>query len=207
VYVNRNTFFSATREFLKTSWTHETHYWGLNSLILQHWTSISGKLGVLWVQRFKHFYSLFQNTDSILNVISIFVFVANRLELRSVDRTQAQTHAHKHTHTRTNTHTHIHTHTRTKTHTHTNTVGSTCRRGRYLHKTQQTQEANIHALKEIRTCGRTIGRRPHGHRDRRLFIYSILNSFLLQTLNSYFVMYSFKLSVNIFRRKFLSTLL
>jgi hypothetical protein len=43
---------------------------------------------------------------------------------------------------------------------------------------------------------------PHGHRDRRLFIYCILNSFFLRTLNSSFVMDSFKLSAYIFDSNF-----
>jgi len=90
VYVNRDTFISATREFLKTSCTHETHYWGLNSLTMLRWTSTSEKFRALWVQRSKHFYSLFQNTDSSLNAISIFFFVINRLGLRPLDHTHGR---------------------------------------------------------------------------------------------------------------------
>ena len=105
--VNRHTFISATRDFLNTSWTHETHYWGLKSLNMLQWTSTSAKLRVLWVQTSKHFYSLFQKIDSILNIISTFLFVINRLKLRSLDHTQKYTH--------TNTHTHTHTHTQIPT--------------------------------------------------------------------------------------------
>jgi hypothetical protein len=47
-------------------------------------------------------------------------------------------------------HTHTHTHTHTHGRTSLNERSARCR-GRYLHKTQQTQDTNIHALSGIRT--------------------------------------------------------
>ena len=49
---------------------------------------------------------------------------------------------------------------------------SALRRGRYLHNTQQTQEAKSHALNEIRICYRskqtaTVNHRSHGRRKRQ----------------------------------------
>jgi hypothetical protein len=113
--------FQLQENFLRQA-AHMKHYWGLNSLTLLRWTSTSGKLCVLWVQRSKHFYSLFQNIDSIPNVLSTSVFVVNRLMLKSLDHTNTHIYTHArartHTHAHTKTHQHIHTH---KTHTHKNT--------------------------------------------------------------------------------------
>ena len=68
--------------------------------------------------------------------------------------------------------------------THTHTFGRTalhewsaCRRGRYLYKTQQTQEANIQPLKGFQTqnpsnqTAADLRLRPHGHLDRRRRTY------------------------------------
>jgi hypothetical protein len=103
---------------------------------------------VLGVQRVKHFYSLFQNTESILNAIFIFLFVINRLEMRSLDhththtQTHTHTHTHKHTHKHTHTHTNTHTHTRIHKHTHThiNTTDSPSQRLTTQHTTNPTDE-------------------------------------------------------------------
>jgi len=80
-------------------------------------------------------------------------------------------------------HTPLGTHARTHTHTHTHgrtapNERSDRRRGRYLHKTQQTHETNIHARRGIRTrdpsnqADADLRSRPYGHQDRLLFILS-----------------------------------
>jgi len=95
--------------------------------------------------------------------------------------TYTHTHTHAHTHT---THTHT-THTHTHPHTHTHTASWTplnkwpaCRRGRYLHNTQQTRETNIQALSGILThnpskreaADRRL--RPHGHHRTEQLVIS-----------------------------------
>jgi hypothetical protein len=82
-------------------------------------------------------------------------------------------------HTQLNTYTHIHAHT------YTHTPGrpllnewSACRRGRYLHTTQQTQQTNIHAFSGIRNrdssnqAAADLRLRPQGHRVWRTNIYT-----------------------------------
>ena len=62
-------------------------------------------------------------------------------------------------------------HTITHTHTHSLSEWSARRRRRYSHKTQQTQETNTHAPREIRTRDPShqavpdLRLRPQGHRD------------------------------------------
>ena len=63
-----------------------------------HLTRTSGKLRDLWVQRLKHFYSLFQNADSILN---IYIFISYKPPRDDVYRPhKTQTHTHTNTSTR-----------------------------------------------------------------------------------------------------------
>ena len=58
----------------------------------------------------------------------------------------------------------------------------TCRRDRYLHKTQQTLETNSHAVSRIRTynpsdlAAADVSLRPHGRRHRHVFICNTLLS-------------------------------
>ena len=152
------------------------HYWGLNCLTVQYWTSSYGKLCILWVQRFKQFYSLFQNTDSILNVISIFV--TNGFEMRSLVRATTHTHAHAHTHTHTHTHTHKHSRNSPSQRPIT---------------TQNTRKPTSMPSATFQTPVTTI-EQPNTARpwDRRLFMCCVLNSFFLKTLNSFVVIQSFK---------------
>ena len=73
-----------------------------------------------------------------------------------------------HTQLDTQTHTHTHTHTHTLVWTPLK-VWSTRRRGRYLHRTKQTQGTKIHTLSGIRTSNPTavyLRRTLPGHRDR-----------------------------------------
>jgi len=102
----------------------------------------------------------------------------DRLIWRLLNHIKWHTHTHIHIHTYIHTHTHTHTnmHTRTHAHTHTHThhrtrlkEWSAHGRGRYLHKTRQTQETNIHAFSGIRNrdpsnrASTDPRHRPHGH--------------------------------------------
>ena len=186
MYFNRNTFISATRQFLKTSCTHETHYWGLNSLTMLQWTSTSGKLRVFEYSVWNTSTVRFKSPIQFCSVISIFVFVVNRLRLRSVD--------HSLTHSLTHQHKHGSIIPSQKPITTKNTT-----KPRYKH-TCPERELNLFYLQSTDLT-------PHGHKERRLFIYCILNKFFLKTFNSSFDMDRFKISANIFRCKFLSALL
>jgi hypothetical protein len=147
-----------------------------------HWTNTFGKLCVLWVQRFKYFYSLFQNTDSNPNVFCKFLCVVDRLAMWSLDHTNTHTKTHTYTHTNR---THIRNNLPQRPITTQNTTNP-----RYEHPCPE-RDSNLRYLQ-------STGRRPHGHRERRLSIHFTLNSFFLKKLNSYSAMYSFKLAANIF---------
>jgi hypothetical protein len=82
--VKRDTFITATREFVKPSCTHETllrfKLSDHSALNKHYWITVFCEYDVS-----KRFINLFQKTSYILNLRS-FLFVVNRLELRSLEQ-------------------------------------------------------------------------------------------------------------------------
>ena len=82
---------------------------------------------------------------------------------------------------------HTHTHTQTQDRNPLN-ERSVCRRGRYLHNTQQTQETNIHVKSGIQTRDPRnqeavdLRLRPLGHRDKPLTYIGWIHSLVVLSL-------------------------
>ena len=147
-----------------TGCIHETYYWGLNSLTMLHWTSTFGKLCVLLVHRVQ---TLLQSVSKhrFHSQYSFYIFICKKPPRIEVSRS--------HTHTQT----HIQT-------------------GRISPSQRPISTQNTISPRDQHPCPRgdsnlrylqSIRRIPHGHRDRRLFMYGILKAFFLKTLDSFVV--------------------